>query len=59
MERGEGNNLSTLANTLYQEIEAIKSVNDTPSEIWKNSKREEREREREREREFKLFSGRH
>ena len=44
MEREEGNNSSSLTNTLYQEIEAIKSVNDISSEMNKNYRRE-RERE--------------
>ena len=61
MERGEGNNSSLLTNTLYQEIEAIKSVNDTRSKIRKNYEKRgysgERERKRERERELKLISG--
>ena len=46
MESGEGNNSFPLTNTLYQEIEAIKSVSDTPpSKMQKNTKRENRERE--------------
>ena len=51
MEREEGNYLFSLTNTLYQEIEAIKSVNDIPSEMNKNLEKREIERERERERE--------
>jgi hypothetical protein len=58
LERVEGNNSSPLTNTLYQEIEAIKSVNDTPSKIEQKIIKRERERERERE-SLKLFSGRY